>query len=976
MPALRAKRTAKKKTAARKKPAARKKSAARTRPASDSSASALLVRGAREHNLKNITVAIPRNKLVVVTGVSGSGKSSLAFDTIYAEGQRRYVESLSAYARQFLEQMDKPDVDAIEGLSPAISIEQRNIARNPRSTVGTVTEIYDHLRLLFARAGRPHCWECGKEISSQTVQQMVDRILAFGDGTRLSLLAPLVRGRKGHYKRDLARLRREGFVRVRVDGEVRSLDEEIKLDKNKKHTIEVYVDRIKLRDGIAGRLADSLETALKLAEGLVLVEPEGQQAPLLLSERFSCPDCGVSFPEIQPRSFSFNSPHGACPACQGLGLASEIDPELVVPDASLTLRQGALAPWGTTSEYFEQMLETVAGVYGFDLDTPWCELSAEAREVVLHGSGRKALSFVLEGSHGRGHRFTRPWEGMIPSLQRRYRETESDAAREEYERYMSRKPCPMCGGARLRREALHVLIDGQNISQVAARSVDGVRNYLDGLKLSRTEAEIARRLLKELNERLAFLQNVGLNYLTLDRPTATLAGGEAQRIRLATQIGAALVGVLYVLDEPSIGLHPRDNVRLLKTLRRLRDLGNTVLVVEHDEETIRAADHVIDLGPGAGRHGGEVVAEGTAAAVEQIEVSLTGKYLSGRMQIEIPAKRRAPRRGSIKLLGASQHNLKHIDVSFPLGRLIAVTGVSGSGKSSLVLDTLYPALAQHLHRSMAEVGAHRKITGLALIDKVIDIDQSPIGRTPRSNPATYTGTFTPIRELYAQLPDSRMRGYKPGRFSFNVKGGRCEACRGDGTLRIEMHFLPDVYVRCDQCGGKRFNRETLEIMYRGSSISDALQMTVNQAAEFFNAVPAIRRKLTLLQDVGLGYLQLGQPATTLSGGEAQRIKLSRELSKRSTGRTVYVLDEPTTGLHFDDVGKLLGVLSRLVDGGNTVIVIEHNLEVIKTADWIIDLGPEGGDAGGEIVASGTPEQIAKNKTSHTGKFLKPVLARG
>jgi len=965
----RAKRTAKKK--ATKKRAPRKKSNRNTA----NGAGDLLVRGAREHNLKDVTVAIPRDKLVVITGVSGSGKSSLAFDTIYAEGQRRYVESLSAYARQFLEQMDKPDVDAIEGLSPAISIEQRNIARNPRSTVGTVTEIYDHLRLLFARVGRPHCWKCGKEIASQTVQQMVDRILDLPDGTRLSLLAPLVRGRKGHYKRDLARLRREGFVRVRVDGDVRSLDEEITLDKNKKHTIEVYIDRIKLREGIAGRLADSLETALKLADGIALVEAEGKEPPMLLSERFACPDCGTSFPEIQPRTFSFNSPHGACPDCQGLGLATEIDPELVVPDPSLTLHQGALAPWGTTSEYFEQMLQTVAKAYTFDLDTPWSKLSAEARKIILYGSGRKAFRFELEGSHGRGHRFTRPWEGMIPSLERRYRETESEASREEYEKYMSRKPCPTCKGARLRSEALHVLIGDQNISAVAALSVEGVRHFLGELKLSRTESEIARRLLKELNERLTFLSNVGLDYLTLDRATATLAGGEAQRIRLATQIGAALVGVLYVLDEPSIGLHPRDNARLLETLKRLRDLGNTVLVVEHDEETIRTADHVIDLGPGAGVQGGEVVAEGTAKAVERVSASLTGQYLSGKKQIDVPDERRAPRRGALKLKGAHQHNLKRIDVEFPLGRLIAVTGVSGSGKSSLVLDTLYPALARHLHRSIVEVGAHERLTGLTLIDKVIDIDQSPIGRTPRSNPATYTGTFTPIRDLYAQLPESRMRGYKPGRFSFNVKGGRCEACRGDGTLRIEMHFLPDVYVRCDQCEGRRFNRETLEIKYRGASIADALQMTVRQAGEFFKAVPVIRRKLQLLQDVGLGYLQLGQPATTLSGGEAQRIKLSRELSKRSTGRTVYVLDEPTTGLHFDDVGKLLGVLSRLVDSGNTVIVIEHNLEVIKTADWIVDLGPEGGDKGGKVVAAGTPEQIAKNRKSHTGTFLKSVLAR-
>ncbi|MBN1944041.1 MAG: excinuclease ABC subunit UvrA [Bradymonadales bacterium] len=936
----------------------------------------LLVQGARQHNLKNITVRIPREKLVVITGVSGSGKSSLAFDTIYAEGQRRYVESLSAYARQFLDQLDKPDVDSIDGLSPAIAIEQRSLGRNPRSTVGTTTEIHDHLRLLFARIGHAFCWGCGREIASQTVGQMVELILALPEGSRVSLLAPLIVDRKGHHARELEQLQRQGFHRVRVDGAIQTLQEPIELDKNRRHTIEVVVDRIQVRRDQAARLADSLETCLKLGEGTVLAEPEGA-APLILSERFACPDCGISFPEIQPRSFSFNSPHGACPACHGLGQTSEIDADLVVPDPTLSVREGALVPWSSSSsEYFGQMVEVVLREMGGDPDVPWEALPSEVRQVLLFGSGTRQFRFDLESKKGRGHHFTRPFEGVVETLRRLYHQTDSDNAREYYDRYLRRAPCTQCGGQRLRRESLHVRVGGKNIAEVSAMSVGGVLEYLDHLDLTPTEVEISSRLLRELRARLHFLVHVGLEYLTLDRATATLAGGEAQRIRLATQLGAALVGVLYVLDEPSVGLHPRDNGRLLETLERLKALGNTVLVVEHDEETIRRADQVIDLGPGAGRFGGEMVAQGTAAELERCDRSLTGLYLSGKRRIEMPTRRRPPNKGWLVVRGARQHNLKAVDVAFPLGCLVVVTGVSGSGKSSLVLDTLYPALARRLHRSSLEVGRFDRLEGVEQIDKVINIDQSPIGRTPRSNPATYTGAFNPIRELFSRVPEARLRGYGPGRFSFNVKGGRCEACKGDGTVRIEMHFLPDVYVTCDQCHGQRFNRETLEVKIRGASIADVLAMTVREAEEFFHAVPAIHEKLAMLEEVGLGYLALGQPAPTLSGGEAQRIKISRELARRDTGRTLYLLDEPTTGLHFEDIRKLLQVLCRLVDAGNTVIVIEHNLEVIKTADWVLDLGPEGGDGGGDLVVCGPPEAICRAERSYTGRFLKPILERG
>ena len=935
----------------------------------------LLVQGACQHNLQNVTVEIPREKLVVLTGVSGSGKSSLAFDTIYAEGQRRYMESLSAYARQFLDQMDKPDVELIEGLSPTIAIEQRALARNPRSTVGTVTEIYDHLRVLFARVGRARCWDCGRDIARQTVQEMADHVLDLPEGTRVGLLSPVIRGRKGRHDRELEQLRRDGFRRIRVNGEVRLLDEEITLDKNKRHTVDVYVDRLKVRPGLEGRLVDSLETCLRLGAGTALIEAEDRE-PMLMSEHFACPDCGNSFPEIEPRTFSFNSPHGACPECEGLGLTSDVDPDLVVPDQTLSLRQGAFAPWATSSsEYVMQMLETVGAEVDFDLDTPWRALSEEARQVLLYGSGEKEFNFVLEGKRGRGHTFTRAFEGIIETINRRYRQTNSEAARHEYARYMSRKSCPACGGQRLRNEALHVFVGGKTIAEVAALSAAAARDFIDSLVLTDMERQIAQRLLKEVKSRLQFLGNVGLDYLTLDRPSKTLAGGEGQRIRLATQIGSALVGVLYVLDEPSIGLHSRDNARLLATLERLRDLDNTVLVVEHDEDTIRAADHVIDLGPGAGRLGGHVVATGTADELAANENSITGLYLSGKRRIEVPTARRSTDGEKLSIRGVRQNNLQNVDVDFPLACFVVVTGVSGSGKSSLVLDTLYPALAKPLHRASIEVGKHDRLDGIEHIDKIIDIDQSPIGRTPRSNPATYTGVYQPIRDLFAQLPEARMRGYKPGRFSFNVKGGRCEACKGDGTVKIEMHFLPDVYVTCDQCKGRRFNRETLDVRFRGENIADVLAMTVRGAAEFFSAVPNIKKTLGVLDEVGLGYLQLGQPATTLSGGEAQRIKITKELSRPDTGRTVYLLDEPTTGLHFDDIGKLLRVLARLVDAGNTVIVIEHNLDVIKTADWIIDLGPEGGDGGGRVVATGTPEQIAQVEESHTGRFLKPVLAR-
>jgi excinuclease ABC subunit A len=934
----------------------------------------IIVKGAREHNLKDIEVTIPRDRLVVITGVSGSGKSSLAFDTIYAEGQRRYVESLSAYARQFLELMGKPEVDTIEGLSPAISIEQKTVSKNPRSTVATVTEIYDYLRLLFARVGHPFCWQCGREISSQTVQQMVDQLAGLAEGTRLNVLAPMVRERKGEYRKELDRLRRDGFIRVKVDGVLHDLGEDIILDKNKKHTLEVFVDRVVVRPGrVERRLADSLETALKLGNGLVKVEllaDDQVSGELIFSERFACPVCGLSYPEISPRMFSFNNPYGACPECDGLGDKMFFDPDLIVPDPSLSLREGAVAAWN--SDFYYQMLATVVRHYGFDERKPFNKLPKKVQEALLFGTGSEELTFVVESDTNMSHTFTRPFEGVIPNLSRRWRDTSSDSIREELQKFMSRQPCPACGGKRLRRESLNVKIGGRSITEVTALSIEEAAAWVDGLTLSAREREIAARIVKELKERLGFLSNVGLNYLTLDRSAATLSGGEGQRIRLATQIGSSLMGVLYILDEPSIGLHQRDNQRLLQTLTRLRDLGNTVIVVEHDEATIRAADHVIDMGPGAGRQGGEIVAQGSPVDIMAHPRSLTGAYLAGRNYIPLPARKK-PTQKFLVLKGAGHNNLKNLDVRFPLGLFTCVTGVSGSGKSTLVIDTLYPALAQKLYRSRRPAGRHQQLLGYQHLDRVIDIDQAPIGRTPRSNPATYTGLFTPIRDLFAKLPESRLRGYKPGRYSFNVKGGRCEACQGDGLIKIEMHFLPDVFVTCEVCQGQRYNRETLEIRYKGKNIAEVLDLTVNQAIDFLGTVPAVRAKLQTLVDVGLGYIKLGQSATTLSGGEAQRIKLSKELSKRSTGRTLYILDEPTTGLHFDDIKKLLAVLRRLVEEGNTVIVIEHNLDVIKSADWIIDLGPEGGEAGGRIIVEGPPEVVAQCPASATGVFLAPLL---
>jgi excinuclease ABC subunit A len=929
------------------------------------------IRGAREHNLKNIDIDIPRDKLVIVTGVSGSGKSTLAFDTIYAEGQRRYVESLSAYARQFLEQMEKPDVDQIDGLSPAISIEQKTTSRNPRSTVGTVTEIYDYLRLLFARAGTIHCHRCGKEISSQTVEQMVDRVMQTPEKTRIMVMAPLVRERKGEYRKELAQLQADGFVRVRIDGAMHELGEDILLDKKRAHSIEVVVDRLVVKPGIESRLADSIETALKLADGQVRIEEPGGDSQLY-SAKHACVDCGISYPEISPRMFSFNNPHGACPDCGGLGTRNYFDVEQVIPDSSLSLRAGAISPWDSrTGYYYQAMLEALAEHFKFDMQTPFSKLNKKAQSILLKGSGREKVRFFFDQGENR-HHYEKPFEGVLPNLERRYRETDSDAVRENLEKYMSVVPCPSCSGARLRPEALHVRVATKNIQQVCAMSIAEATAFFQDLELPAKQATIARRILKEVRERLGFLSHVGLNYLSLDRASGTLSGGEGQRIRLATQIGSSLMGVLYILDEPSIGLHQRDNQRLLETLKKLRDLGNTVLVVEHDEETMLASDYLIDMGPAAGVHGGEVVFAGSPQEVVNCGESLTGQYLSGSLQIEIPSQRRSTER-KITLMGASANNLQEVDVEIPLGVLTCVTGVSGSGKSSLIIETLYKALAQKLHRNREKAGPIKDILGLEQLDKVIDIDQSPIGRTPRSNPATYTGVFTDIRELYAQLPDAKIRGYKPGRFSFNVKGGRCEACRGDGIIRIEMHFLPDVYVECEVCGGARYNRETLEVKYKGKSIADLLDMTVNQASRFMENLPRISNKLETLRDVGLGYIKLGQSATTLSGGEAQRVKLARELGKRATGRTIYILDEPTTGLHFADIHKLLEVLDRLIEGGNTVVVIEHNLDVIKTADHVIDLGPEGGSGGGLIVAAGTPEQIALCAESHTGKFLSGYL---
>ena len=931
----------------------------------------IIIKGACEHNLKNIDVEIPRDKLVVITGVSGSGKSTLAFDTIYAEGQRRYVESLSAYARQFLEQMEKPDVESIEGLSPAISIEQKTTSKNPRSTVGTVTEIYDYLRLLFARAGRIHCPSCGREIASQTVEQMVDRIMAHPEKSRLLLLAPIVKDRKGEYRKELRQLQADGFVRVRIDGEMHELSEPPSLDKNKKHTIEVVVDRLVVKEGIEGRLADSLETALRLAEGVVRVETVGGESRIF-SERHACVECGISYPEVTPRMFSFNNPHGACPDCSGLGTRMYFDPEQVVPNPSLSLREGAVLPWETrTGVYYQQLLEALADHFGFDVSTPFGQLPKKVQQVLLHGSGKEEVRLFFDQG-GRRHFYKKPFEGIIPNLERRYRETDSENVRENLERFMNVMPCPTCEGARLRRESLFVRVGGRNIREVTALSITEAEAFFAGLQLPEKEAEIARRVLKEIRERLSFLAHVGLDYLTLDRTSGTLSGGEGQRIRLATQVGSSLVGVLYILDEPSIGLHQRDNRRLLETLKRLRDIGNTVLVVEHDEETILEADFIIDMGPGAGVHGGQVVARGTPRQLLENPASLTGRYLSGELTIPLPAERRRSER-FLELKGARENNLKGIDVAIPLGVMTCVTGVSGSGKSTLVIDTLYRTLSQRLYHSREKAGRVDDILGLELLDKVIDIDQSPIGRTPRSNPATYTGVFTDIRDLFSQLPEARLRGYKAGRFSFNVKGGRCEACQGDGILRIEMHFLPDVFVTCEVCKGARYNRETLEVRYKGKNIAEVLDMTVNQAARFLENVPRIRNKLETLREVGLGYIKLGQSATTLSGGEAQRVKLAKELSRRATGRTIYVLDEPTTGLHFADIQKLLDVLHRLVETGNTVVIIEHNLDVIKTADHLIDLGPEGGSRGGELVACGTPEEVARSSRSHTGRYLRPYL---
>jgi len=932
----------------------------------------IIIKGCRQHNLKNIDLEIPRDNLVVITGLSGSGKSSLAFDTIYAEGQRRYVESLSAYARQFLGQMDKPDVDSIDGLSPAIAIEQKTTSKNPRSTVGTVTEVYDYLRLLFARIGKPYCYKCGREISAQTVQQITDAVMALPTDTRIQILSPIVRGRKGEYKKELMAAAASGYVRARVDGMTRELAEPVPMDKKKKHDIEIVIDRLVVRPGVERRLAESIETALHQADGIVLVNLVDQKKDLLYSEKLACIVDGISYPEITPQIFSFNSPQGACPTCDGLGGLLEFDPDLIVPNTNLSLREGAIKPWAKrTSFQYYQMLESLASSCGFDVNTPFRELKSAQQKMLLHGfKDSESKSMVTRTAKGAAP--CKPFEGIIEILKRRYDETDSFVTQWELEQYMSYQTCPDCGGSRLRRESLAIKVAGMNIHDVTRMSIKQALSFFAGLTLTEKETAIAQRILKEIRERLGFMVHVGLDYLTLDRGAATLSGGEGQRIRLATQIGSSLVGVLYILDEPSIGLHQRDNRRLLDTLFRLRDLGNTVLVVEHDEETIRSADHVIDMGPGAGVHGGKVVAQGTPQEIQNNGISITGQYLSGKAFIKVPATRRTSKK-SIGLIGATENNLKSIDVRFPLGVLTCVTGVSGSGKSTLVVDILYRALAQRLYRSTERSGKHKDIRGLEHIDKVIDIDQSPIGRTPRSNPATYTGVFGPVRDLFAQLPESRMRGYKPGRYSFNVKGGRCEACEGDGLIKIEMHFLPDVYVTCDVCHGSRYNRETLDIRYKGKNIAEVLAMTVEQAYDFFQAIPPIRSKLQTLTDVGLGYITLGQSATTLSGGESQRVKLSKELSRRATGRTLYILDEPTTGLHFADTQKLLDMLNQLVDTGNTVVVIEHNLDVIKTADWIIDLGPEGGDRGGQIVAEGTPEDVVQVKESYTGQFLKKIL---
>ena len=931
------------------------------------------IRGARAHNLKNINVDIPRDKLVVITGLSGSGKSSLAFDTIYAEGQRRYVESLSSYARQFLGQMDKPDVDQIDGLSPAISIDQKTTSHNPRSTVGTVTEIYDYLRLLFARVGHPHCPKCGKPITQQSVDQMIDQIRELPERTKLLVMAQVVRGKKGEHKKVLAHIRHEGYVRVRIDGEVMDIGEDIQLEKNKKHTIEVVIDRLVVREGMESRLADSLETALKLGEGVAYVQIVGGEL-LMFSENFACVDCGISLPEITPRMFSFNNPYGACPVCTGLGSHMEFDEELVVPDASLSVGGGVFAPLSKNlHSYAMCVMKAILENRGYSLETPWQELDKKTKQALLYGSGEERFHFRYTNMFGEDKEYFVPFEGVMPLLARRYHETDSDEMRESYENYMTEIPCRACHGARLKPETLAVTVGGKNIDEVTRMTIREADAFFTQLTLTPREAKIARQILKEIHARLNFLLDVGLDYLTLSRSAGTLSGGEAQRIRLATQIGSGLQGVLYVLDEPSIGLHQRDNNRLLATLKHLRDLGNTLIVVEHDEDTMYAADHIIDIGPGAGANGGRVVAEGTAEEIKKNPDSVTGAYLSRRKFIPVPQKRRPGNGKFIEVVGAAENNLKNLTVKFPLGTLTLVTGVSGSGKSTLVNEILYKGIASRLYHVKGKPGKHKKIKGLENIDKIIDIDQQPIGRTPRSNPATYTGVFDAIRDLFSQTSEARMRGYKAGRFSFNVKGGRCEACKGDGILKIEMHFLPDVYVPCEVCKGARYNRETLEVRYKGKNISEVLDMTIDEAVDFFANVPRIARKLKIIQDVGLGYIKLGQPATTLSGGEAQRVKLATELSRRSTGKTLYILDEPTTGLHTADIHKLLDILQRLVSGGDTVVVIEHNLDVIKTADYIIDLGPEGGDKGGTVVATGRPEDIVKVPESYTGKFLRPLL---
>ncbi len=936
-------------------------------------AESLVVHGAREHNLKNVTVSIPRHALVCITGLSGSGKSSLAFDTIYAEGQRRYVESLSAYARQFLQMMEKPDVDSIDGLSPAISIDQKTTSRNPRSTVGTVTEIYDYLRLLYARIGRPHCPICGRPIAGQSLDQIVEQALRLPEGSKFTVNAPVVRDRKGEYKDVLEELRRDGFTRVKVDGEQRLLEEPIELDKKYKHTIEVVVDRLVMKADLRQRLTQSIETATSLAEGLVVIDVVDGES-MTFSENFACPEHGVSLPELEPRVFSFNSPHGACPRCTGLGSQLEIDPDLLVPDTSLAVEEGALVPWTIGSQnFYDSVIQAIGERYEISLDTPWRDLSREDQDRFLYGTGGDKIFVTYRNRMGRKRQYTMAFEGLVSNLQRRYRETDSSQQRERIEEYMSFRPCPECGGARLKPEVLAVTIGGRSIHAFAQMSVTAALQFVDELELTKTEELIGQRILKEVRERLTFLDNVGVGYLQLDRAAKTLSGGEAQRLRLATQIGSQLVGVLYILDEPSIGLHQRDNGKLIATLERLRDLGNTVLVVEHDEQMMRSADWIVDMGPEAGEHGGEVVAEGTASGIEEAPGSITGQFLSGERRIAVPPRRDDDGRGWFAVRGAAMHNLKDIDVEFPVGRLTAVTGVSGSGKSTLVNEIVYKALANKLNKMRMKPGDHESVEGIDVFDKVIDIDQTPIGRTPRSNPATYTDLFTHVRELYSLTPEAKVRGYKPGRFSFNVRGGRCETCKGDGQIKIEMHFLPDVYVPCETCHGHRYNRETLEVRFKGKSISDVLQMSVEEALGFFAKIPKIRRRLQTLHDVGLDYIKLGQPATTLSGGEAQRVKLAAELSKVATGKTLYILDEPTTGLHFADIEKLLEVLQRLVDAGNTVLVIEHNLDVIKQADWIVDLGPEGGEAGGEVIATGTPEDVAEVEGSSTGEFLRGVL---